>query len=517
MGTARLKGSKPGCLLLLAVSLVLTLGIGDGTAATFRIAVGIDPDTLDPVQNTTTTVANMVDYVVEALTTIDQSGKILPLLAESWSVSADGVGYTFKLRTGVTFHDGALFDAKAVKWNFDRLIDPEVRVPLRASYPIARTDVIDSHTVRVTLKHPSAPFVGALSWVTSGILSPRSLDRQGNAYKNYAHVVGTGPYLFKERKKSESITVSKNPSYWGAKPYYDTVVFRIVPEAATRESLLLAGQADLIVLPPVADLPALQRNPSVKVLLAPSDRTVFVAINNGNPMFKDKRIRQALNHAVDKRAIIDNVLFGSGDVMDAPMASSLFGYCPVGQYEYKPARARELLAAAGVKPGTRVTLHHPTGRYVQDKEAAQAIAGYLRDVGLEPELVTMDWPSYVSTISAPPDKNVTLLHYLGWAPAFLDSAQQMLQFTSTYAPPNGMATSFYARAEVDKILGAAERDGDPQTRRDLYCKAAKIVWDDAPWIFLWVQRFPIIYSAKVTNVGSLPNEKFYAIYARPAS
>lgn len=502
------------CLVLTAL-LVLAPSLA-ASAATFRIAIGIDPDTLDPVQMTTTTVANVVDYVVETLTTIDEAGKVLPMLAESWSVSPDGKEYTFKLRKGVTFHDRTPFDAKAVKWNFDRLIDPSVRVPIRASYPIATTTVVDAQTVKVTLQHPYAPFVGALSWATSGIVSPAAVDKHGNDYKNYSHIIGTGPYAFKDRRKGESITLEKHAAYWGRKPHYDTVVVRVVPEAATRESLLLAGQVDLIILPPVADLPALQKNPAVKVLLAPSDRTIFVAANTKKAPFNDKRVRQALNYAVDKKAIIQNVLFGSGDLMNAPMAPSLFGYCEVGVYDHNPAKAKELLAQASVKAGTKVQFIHPTGRYVQDKEASQAIAGFLRDVGLEMELQTMDWPSYIRTITTPPDKNATDIHYLGWAPAFLDAAQQMLQFLSTYAPPKGLATSFYADPEVDRMINAAERELDAQKREQLYCQASKKVWDDAPWIFLWVQRFPIVHSAKVTNVSSLPNEKFYAVYARPA-
>jgi ABC-type transport system substrate-binding protein len=108
------------------------------------------------------------------------------------------------------------------------------------------------------------------------------------------------------------------------------------------------------------------------------------------------------------------------------------------------------------------------------------------------------------------------LHYLGWAPSFLDSSQQMLEFLSTYAPPNGLASTFYNNPEVDAWITAAESESDENKRRELYCKIAKQVWHDAPWIFLWVQRFPIVYSAKVTDVTALPNEKFYALYAKPA-
>ena len=503
-------------VLVAAVLLCVATG-ATSQAAEFRIAVGVDPDTLDPIQTTTTTVGNIIDYVVETLTRLAPDGTIQPHLAENWSVSADGLQYTFKVRQGVKFHDQTIFDAAAVKWNFDRLIDPEVRVPGRATFPIAQTDVVDPMTARVTLKRPYVPFISALSANTAGIVSPAAVEQHGNTYKNYAHPVGTGPYVFKERTRGEKITVSKSADYWGKKPHYDEVLFRIVPEAATRESLLLAGQVDLIILPPVGDLPALQRNKAVKVLLAASNRTIFIALNTQKPPFNDVRVRQALNYAVDKKAIIDAVLFGAGDPMDAPMAPSLFGYCQQGVYEFDQAKAKKLLAEAGVASGTQVALIHPTGRYVQDKEATQALAGYLREVGLEPQLQTMDWPSYISTITTPLDKgNTTQMHYLGWAPSFMDSSQQVLQFLSTYAPPNGLATTFYANTEVDQWIAAAEGESNADRRKRLYCQMAKKVWEEAPWIFLWVQRFPIVHVAKVTGIGSLPNEKFDAMYAQPA-
>jgi peptide/nickel transport system substrate-binding protein len=502
-----------------ALAAVLTTATAPvGAAGTFRIAVGVDLDTVDPAQMTTTTVANMVDYVAETLTSLSPDGKVQPLLAESWALSPDGLTYTFKLRKGVVFHDGTPFDAKAVKFTFDRLKDPAIRVPTRGSLPLKEIEAVDASTVKVTLTRPSAPFLGALSQTTTAIVSPAAADKNGNEYKNIVHTVGTGPYVFKERKKGESFTVTLNDKYWGKKPHFDTVVFRIVPEAATRESLILAGQVDLIVLPPIADIPALQRNPAVKVLLAPSDRTMFISLNTTKPLLNDVKVRQALNYAVDKKAIVQNVLFGAADEMDAPMASSLFGYCKVGSYEYNPAKAKQLLTEAGVKPGTKLTFHHPTGRYVQDREASQAVAGYLREVGIEPELQTMDWPSYISIINAgPAEKAVHQLAYLGWAPQFLDAAQQMLQFWTETHPPKGLAITFYKNARVDELIPAADRESNPDKRKDMYCEAQKLIWADAPWLFLYVQRFPIVYSSKVTDIGSLPVEKFSAIHARPAN
>jgi len=506
---------------VLAIAIVLALAVVHGGSAapaptTFRIAIGIDPDTLDPAQTTTTTAANVLDYVVETLTTMDPEGKTQPLLAESWTVSPDGKAITFKLRRNVRFHDGTPLTAQAVKWNLDRVLDPKVRVPIRAPYvPISRVEVVDPLTVRLVLKDPAAYLVAAMTWTTVGIVSPSSVGKSGNTYENIVHPIGTGPYVYQSRVKGERIVLDKFPRYWGKKPYYDRVVVQVVPEATSRESLLLAGQVEMIILPPAADIPALQRNPNVKVLLAKGDRSIFIAINTQRPPFQRKEARQALNYAINKGAIIRSILFGAADPLDAPMPPVLFGYCRTGTYPYNPSKAKSLLAEAGVSVGTEVELLAPTGRYLQDFQAAQAIAGYLREAGLRVNVRTMDWPSYIATITKPLPENQTQMHLLGWAPAYLDAHQQMLQFWSTQWPPAGLATTFYKNPRVDELIETASKEVDPEKRKDLYCQASKIIWDEAPWIFLWVQRFPIVYSAKVTKISSLPNEKFYAVYAEP--
>lgn len=490
-------------------------GGGAGGDKTFRIAVGIDPDTLDPAGMTTTTVANMVDYIVETLVKIDKDGNIKPGLAKSWQVAPDGRSITFELQEGVKFHDGTPFNADAVKFNIERILNPDVRMPLRASYAvIERAEVVDEHTVTLHLKEPAPYLLGALTYTAAGMISPKSVNEHGNSMTAYQHPVGTGPYVLKQYTKGSQLVLEKFQDYWGEKPYYDQVVFQIVPEAATRESLLLAGQVDMIILPPTSDIPALQNNPKVKVLLAPSDRSIFVAINTQHPALKDKRVRQALNYAVNKEEIIKNVLFGAADVMDAPMAKPLLGYCQTGPYPYDPEKAKQLLQEAGAT-NLELKFVTPTGRYLQDYQAAQAIANFLQEVGVKTSLSTMDWPTYQATVQVPPDKATVQLHILGWAPTFLDSQQQMLQFTKDNHPPKGLASSYYTNPRAEELVAQANREVDPEKRQQLYCEAARIIWEDAPWIFLWVQRFPIVHLAKVTNISYLPNEKFDAIYARP--
>jgi peptide/nickel transport system substrate-binding protein len=482
----------------------------------FRIVVGVEPDTLDPAGQSTTTIANMVDYAVETLVRIDREGNIQPGLAKSWEVSEDGRTITLQLQSGVTFHDGSTFNAEAVKFSLERMLDPKVPVPIRAPYEaIDEVEAADDQTVELRLGEPSAALINALSWTTSGIISPKSVEQHGNSYRRIVHPVGTGPYEFVGYRKGDRVDFEAFNDYWGQKPTYTSVSIRIVPEAATRESILLAGQAEMIILPPVPDLESLQGDDDVRVLLAPSDRSIFIAMNNKDPLFSDVRVRQALNYAVDKEALIRNVLFGAADPLDAPMDPELAGYCKVGFYDYDPAKARSLLTQAG-ETDLSVTFGSPTGRYLQDIQAAEAISGELRKVGVEAKIETMDWASYQSAVTLPSAEQRFDMHLLGWAPSFLDASVQMDVFQTSFHPPEGLATSFYSNPKVDALVEKADRELDDATRERLFCQASKIVWREAPWIFLWSQRFPIVHSSEVTGISYLPNEKFDAVYARPA-
>ena len=289
-------------------------------------------------------------------------------------------------------------------------------------------------------------------------------------------------------------------------------------EAATRVSLIRAGDVDMTMLPPVSDLEALEADPDLDLLVAPSNRTIFIAINS--QAIDDVRIRQAMNYAVDKEAIISSVLFGAADPVDAPMHESLWGYCSIGAYEYDPDRAAELLAEADAE-GMEIDMIAPTGRYIQDCQVAEAVAGYLNDAGFQvsgPD--TMDFPSYIAAIQEPTESRVADIHLLGWAPSFMDSFQHMVQFQTGQHPggdPGGLATSFYSNPEVDDLLARAASEVDESARQDLYCQASETIMEEAPWIFLHSQSFPIVYRAGLENISFRPNEKFYAVYAFPGT
>ncbi len=520
----------------LAGGLLVTVACGNGNnnspttsgstkqGGTLRVAVGIDPDTLDPAQQTTTTASQIVDMMVEPLVTIDQSGAVKPLLADKWDVAADGTSATFTLHPNVKFHDGTPFNAQAVKTSLERVccstvtFKPQPGILGSKVGGIDHVDAVDDMHAKVVLKKPLAPLVAALTQTNFGIVCPNSLNAAPNTPATIQQPCGTGPYKFKERVNGDHVTLARNDEYWGTKAPYATQEYRIIPDATTREAAVRSGQVDVAVLPPANDIPALQNDKNLNVILGPSDRTLFISLNTqdqNQPLLQKPEVRQALNYAIDKNAIVKNVMFGAATPLDSPAAKSLFGYCSAGSYNFDANKAKQMLSAAGAS-GMKVKLVAPTGRYVQDIQVAQAVAQYLRDVGVQVDGPgTSDWPSYLATVNVPPPGKVDM-HFLGWAPAYLDMSQQMQQFWSTQWPTAGLATSYYKNPDVDSLIVKAQQETDNNARKTDYCTAEKQIWNDAPWIFLYNQKNPLLTTSKVQNVYGLPNEKFNTTWAHPA-
>ncbi|MBV9899192.1 MAG: ABC transporter substrate-binding protein [Chloroflexi bacterium] len=493
------------------------------TISGLRLAVDQDPDTLDPAGQSNSIASSIVDHMVEPLVRLQPDGTIVPALARKFSQSTDGKTYTFELRTDVEFHDGSQLDAEATAISLQRFLDPNLRVPMRAPFDANLIDGVtptDPHTLRITLKDRSRLFLQKLAATELGIVSPAHARAFPDGFND--EPVGTGPYRFKERRKGESVVLERFDRYWGQRATFPAIQFRIVPEVATRESLLLANQVEVIIDPPLADLPALQKNPALKVVQTPTARSTFIAMDltlpGGTPL-DIKKARQALNYAVDRDGIIRNVLFGAATPLDAPMASSLVGYSKIGGYGYDLGKARQLLLEAGT-PALHLRLLYPTGHSMQEAVAAQlaqAIAGNLHDAGVDVDLVGADWASFLAAVSVPEDRGTAHMHLFNWAPALLDASQQMTQFLRTQWPPAGLATSHYWNPKVELLVSEAAREADDATRQSEYAEAQRIVWDDAPWIFLWSPSFLMVHSARVQGVNAMPTEKFSVAYAEPIS
>ncbi len=448
--------------------------------------------------------------MVEPLFITDVDGKIKPLLAESYEVSSDGLVYTIKIKKGVKFHDGTPLTAEAVKFSLERLLDPKVRVPGRHNYLVMKKiEVVDDYTVRIYLKYPFAPFISLLTGTNTGIMSPNSAKKLGDKITKDLTGLGTGPFKFVEWVKGDRLVLERNDNYWGEKPKLRKIIFKIVPDAHTREAMLLAGDLDMIVLPPAADIPQLAKNPDVKLWFSNASRTMFVVINTMYGPLRDVRVRQALNYAVDKEAIVKKILFGLGTPVDSPLPWFFPGYKSLTPYKYDPEKAKQLLAKAGYPNGFEVTLFSPNGRYLFDKEVSEAIASYLEKVGIKVRIQILDWPTFVASILQPPEKAQFQLIFLGWGVGTPDSHFQFyLRFHSKCFTPNGFNFHFYNNSEVDKLLDEAMKTLDPEEREVMYQRVCEILWRDCPVIWLYMQSYVVATSSKVKDIIMYPYEMF---------
>ena len=245
-----------------------------------RIAISTNIDTFDPHLTRSFAVANVVDYMVETLLNADKDGNIVPALAKSWDISADGLEYTFNLQENVLFSDGNPFNAEAVKFSIERFLSEELPNTKAPYSKIVEVVAVDETTVVLKLEKPSSELLPAMSNTNIAMLSPASIALGSEAFLGIGSnaPIGTGPYVLKEYLVDDQVTVERNQTYWGVNPYYDEVVFLIVPEATTRESLLLSGQVDLAILPPLTDLPALEANPDATVILGDTARIIYINI-----------------------------------------------------------------------------------------------------------------------------------------------------------------------------------------------------------------------------------------------
>lgn len=502
-------------VFMLVVALGLTLGSSNLRAEIkeLKISIGIDADTLNPQEQTTTLIQNICDLIYDTLFYQTPEGKLEPRLATGYEVSKDGLSYTLHLRKGVKFSDGTPFDAKALKLTLDRAIDPKLRVPLRfAIGMIKEVKIVDDYTIQIELKDPFVPFGPTLSLSIVSPISPAAIEKYGEDVRQ--NPVGAGPYVLKEWVKGDRIVLERNENYYGPKPTVARMVFQIVPEASTREAMLRAGQIDIAYKPLPSNVAALQADPKITVEMPLDTRTIFMGLNYKKGVTTNKLVRQAFNYAVDKKAIVKKILFDTAVPMDGPVAPILFGYHKMAQqYEYDPEKAKELLKKANFDFNQTVHMRTPQGRYLFDTQVSEAVQAYLQAIGVKVELRTYDWPTYIAGLLKPIEETELEVFLLGWGPLVLDADMGLYgQFHSSTNPPKGLGAAHYSNPEYDQVIEATRQEQDPQKRLELFKKASEIVWDDAPWIWLHVEKFVIAYSSKIKGMVVTSTEKFYPTY-----
>ncbi len=515
MNTTSWKGKIAGIVVLLLVC----FGIQRPAPAAaseipvLKIAIGVDADTFNPQEQTTTLFMNMCDLIYGNMLYQDPKGGLHPRLLTGYTVSPDGLTYTLHLRHDVKFSDGTDFNADAVVLTWDRILNPKMRVPLRFAVSMVEKCVkIDNYTVALKLKYAFAPLAPTLSMALASVISPAAIAKYGDDVRE--HPVGAGPYVLEKWVKGNRIVMVRNPHYWGKKPTVEKIIWEIVPSASTREAMLRSGQIDVCYKPLPSDVASLEANPKITVKKPLDTRTIFIGMNCQKGPTTNKLVRQAFNYAIDKKAICKKVLFGLAEPMTSPVSPKVFGYTRMPhQYTYNPKKAKELLKKAHFDFSQTIHLRTPHGRYLFDKQVAEVVQSELQAIGVKTELRTFDWPTYIAGELKPLSETKLQLFLLGWGPLVLDADMGLSgQFTCAVNPPKGLGAAFYCNPVFDRIMKKSREEQNPKIRKQLLKKAEEIVWNDCPWIWLHVERFVIAYSSKIKDMVVTPTEKFYPTY-----
>jgi peptide/nickel transport system substrate-binding protein len=456
------------------------------------VAQGADPTTLDAGMTTGTVMANVIHNIYDTLVIRDDDMSVIPGLALSWE-PLDDTTWRFALREGVKFHNGEDFNADAVKFSIERVIDPDQAAP-QASYlsTIASVEVVDDYTVDIITSAPDPILIARLTKAVGSIMPPGYVQEVGDETVAL-EPVGTGPFKFVEWVKDDHLTLEVNPDYWRDLPEYDVLTFKPIPNAAARTAALLAGDVDLVYNVPVSQIDVVQESTDAQLAAVDIQAGEYVGFNlrkEDSPL-QDVRVRQAINYAIDVDSIIEGVLNGNATRRASPVTPLDFGYVALEPYAYDPEMAQQLLAEAGYATG--LSLHYDTcnGRYPMDKQVSEVVASMLEAVGIEVELQVHEWGAYLDLF-----KNDQLgdLYLLGWGSISTLDADAAL-YDELHC---GKTYSTHCSPELDALMDEARSVIDSDTRMDLYEQIQRMILEDPPWVFMYQEKQFYGLSDKVT-------------------
>lgn len=503
---------------LLAAVAASALAIGANPAAAQTppgvLVVGqvAEPQALDPHAVTAVNDFRILMNVYDGLVRYASGTlEVEPALATSWEISEDGTVYTFTLREGVSFHDGSAFDAEAVVFNFDRMLDENHPYHDTGPFPLSfffsaveEVEALDNMTVQFTLNAPYAPFLSNLAYPTGLIVSPAAVMEHGAEFGR--NPSGTGAFVFEEWRANEAVVVTGNPDYWGGAPELEAVVFRPITDANTRVAEMLAGGIDMMVeVPPVA-LSEFGGD-SFQIVEQAGPHVWFLILNALEGPFADVRVRQAANYAINKEAIVNDVLEGTAAVAAGPTPPA-FAWAynnDLEPYPYDPDRARELLAEAGVE-NPEITFYVTEGGsgMLDPVAMGTAIQADLEAVGFDVTIETYEWNTFLGRVNPGLEGEADMAE-MAWMTNDPDTLPYLALRTDAWPDQGGFNSGYYSNPEVDALLEEARTSTDQDRRAELYRQMQVIVQEDAPWVFVanWVQN--AVTSDRVENFALEPS------------
>ncbi|MBO8127032.1 MAG: L,D-transpeptidase family protein [Firmicutes bacterium] len=456
------------------------------------IAMATDVVKLDPHDTSDNPSAIVNMHLFDTLLELGEDGNLRPALALSVEPRKNAQEWVVKLRPGVFFQDGTPLTAEEVKASFQRLLDPTLKLARRGLFAEYLQKVVATgpFTLRFYLNQPLVILPFFLAHTSAAIVKPTA---DGG-------LVGTGPYILKKWEPGYELVLTKGHYHWRKEPYFEKLVFKTVPEASARSVLLETGTCDVAFPLSPLEVQRLAKKDGIKVLTEPSHRVIYIGMNLTKPLFRRPEVRQALNYAIDKKALISRLLGGLAEESTSPLAPTAVGYHRCASFPYDPQKARELLKSAGAL-GAKVTLWAPKGRYLQDHKVAEAVAGYLTEVGLAVELKLWEWSSYMSMLNR--NSPQWDLFLLGWVPA---TGEAYMGLAPLFGAESRSNLTFYRNPQVEKILNEALKTEDPGERNALFAQVQELVTDFAPWIFLYVQDQTVGLAREINGVEVLPTE-----------
>lgn len=477
----------------LAAAALLAWAVGTGTAFGNELVIArpVSPAAMDP--GFLREAATIVDNIFDTLVLRDPDMKLVPGLAESWS-AVDDTTWEFKLRQGVRFTNGEPFDAAAVKFTLDRILDPAAKAPT-ISYirTIAGVDVADEHTVRIRTTAPDPLLPTRMSRYPAYIVPPKYLQEVGpEAFARKP--IGTGPYKLTEFVPDDRVVLEANPDYWRGKPAIDRVVWRPIPEATARVAALLTGEVQLIEGVPAEMVDAVGQSDDADLIQVKNGGlTIYLGLKSAAKPLDDVRVRQALSLAIDRKAIVDNLLHGLATPSGTPVGPHDFGYLPVEAPAADPAKAKALLAEAGYPDGFEIQMQAPR-RYINSAEVAQAIAQQFAAIGVKAALDIPEWSVYSQKVPAGQQAPV---YMLGWG-----STQTLDADAATYAIlRSGEPYSTVSLPDLDALLDQSRRTIDPAARAEVLHKIQTVTAEQVPVIPLYQEDSLYAKSKSVDFVG----------------
>ncbi|WP_189338708.1 glutathione ABC transporter substrate-binding protein GsiB [Pectobacterium aquaticum] len=473
------------------------------------IAVGSTFTSLDPYDANDSLSQTVAKSFYQGLFGFDKYMKLVNVLADSYDASPDGLTYTVKLHPGVKFHDGSAFNAAAVKVNLDRASNPDNRLKRYNLFKmIDKTEAVDDLTVKITLKTPFSAFVNNLAHPAAVMISPAALKQYGKDIG--FHPVGTGPYRFVTWNQTDFVKVEKFRGYWKAGlPKLDSITWRPVVDNNTRAALLQTGEAQFAYPIPFEQAKVLEKNDKLALVASPSILHRYISMNVTQKPFDNPKVREALNYAINKEALIKVAFSGYATPAEGPLPSSIDYSVKYHPWPYDPAKARELLKEAGYPDGFTTTLwsshNHSTAQKVLQFTQQQ-----LAQVGVKVQVTAMDAGQRAAEVEGKGVKETGVrLFYTGWSASTgeADWALSPLFATASW-PPAQFNTAFYSNPQVDADLANALKTTDRTEKQKLYNDAQDKIWADAPWIFLATERLVSANSKKLTGFYVMPDTLF---------